>query len=276
LSFVINDLSFLPTSSHSLPLVTYLAYPNTSGQRSYREEAKWRVREIRRALRQQYKQQRERESFEQLLSYVIWPPKVRSLLLEEITEIRRRRTISKDSKGKSGCYFSQKLGREVQYESQLEWEFLLSIEELQSVVFYQEQPFAVPYEFGHQSYKYYPDILLVLEDGKGIVVEIKPVFQMALHRNLAKWSALRKFCDVKGIGILVTDGRRTIQQLQQQEIDADFAQAVLTALQCGPLSWNEYREIKEKYNVDRNSFLALVLRKRLIWELSPFKPSLPY
>jgi hypothetical protein len=162
----------------------------------------------------------------------------------------------------------------VQYESQLELEFLFLLEESADIVRYREQPFAVSFEHKGVKRWYFPDVFFVLECGRGTVVEVKPIFQMALKENLVKWSALRRFCADRGLGILVTDGRYAIQQVQQRDIRPEFAQAILKGLQRGPLTWPRYREIRDEYSVSRNEFLALVLRKRLIWELNPFRLSL--
>jgi len=272
-SFVLNELPHLPTRTHALRLVTCLVYPSKKVAVSCEKEAGPRIRELRRARRCEYKLRKAREKFEDLLSYATWPRQVNPLSLEQVQNMRRKRNVSENSEGISGCYFSQKLKREIQYESQIEFDFLLRLEELKTISFYQEQPFVIPYSHGDQVHNYYPDIFFLLEDGRGIVVEIKPVFGMALHKNLRKWSALREFCNERGLGLLVTDGRYTIQQVMRRNINQDFAQEVLSALEAGPLSWNEYRGIKDKHDVPSRDFLALVLCKRLVWGLSPFKLS---
>lgn len=280
-TLIIDELPYLPTNTYALFLIIHLICPNEYIAKRYQEKAKDRFRELHFANIKEYKREKRLKKFDQLLSYVIWPSEVSLLTQEQIRRALakqrdyRKRDVSRDGKGKAGCYFSQKMSKEVQYESQLELDFLMRLEELEEVIFYQEQPFAISYKEGEKENSYYPDVFVLLKDGRGIVVEIKPVFRMALHKNLVKWSALRRFCNEMGIGILVTDGRHAIQQIQQQAINRSFAKAVSESLQHGPLSWKEYKEIKGKYNVNRNDFLALVLRKRLVWELNPFRLSKP-
>lgn len=265
--FIVNDLSYLPSNTHALPLVASLIYPNRKLARSRQGEARNRIREKARSERQS-------EEFKHLLSYVIWPDEVKSLTGDEISAVRRERNVSTDGEGHSGSFFSEKMHRTVQYESQLEFNFLLQLEQRGEVVFYQEQPFRILYTHDAKMWDYYPDLLFILSDGRGVVVEIKPVFKMALQENLIKWSALRKFCNDKGLGILVTDGRYSIQQVQRRDVNPGFEKAVLTSLQRGPLSWKEYKEIRDKYDVNRNDFLALVLQNRLVWKLGPFTLSI--
>jgi hypothetical protein len=103
-----------------------------------------------------------------------------------------------------------------------------------------------------------------------VVVEIKPVFQMALKNNLAKWTALRQYCAEKGFGLVITTGTTTIQQVQQSPIRPEVEVAILEELAKSSLSWSQYDELRQKFEIKRNEFLALVLRHRLDWRLKPF------
>ena len=138
---------------------------------------------------------------------------------------------------------------------------------------YQEQPFVIPYELDGTQRIYYPDVFFVTEDGRGVVVEVKPRYQMALHENLSKWSSLRKSCAQHGWGLLVTDGKRDIQKVQQHNYPVEFQAAMLTALENsrdGALNWPEYRSIRDQQNATWDDFIAVILRNRLIWNLQPF------
>ena len=271
-AFVEDELSYLPTRTHALPLVAFLTYARKDSAKSFQEEAQQRIRDLRQSRR---RERRQRWKLEQLLPYVIWPSQVCALTPEQVRGVQRQRSVSIDGDGKAGSFFSQKMKREVQYESKLEFKFLRWLEDLPEIMLYQEQPFVVSYQQGEEMNRYYPDVFFLLHDGRGIVVEIKPVFKMALQRNLVKWSALRQFCSERGFGLLVTDGRHSIQQVQHRDINPDFVKAILAALQHGPLSWKEYKGIKDRYGVGKNEFVALILQKRLVWELSPFSLSKP-
>jgi hypothetical protein len=271
--FIENELSYLPLRTHSLPLTAYLAFQNKKVSKQRIVEA-GQVLERRRQERwKEYKQQTLWEKFQNLLSFVIWPGQIKPLSAEYMASFERQRNVSSDSNEYAGSFHSSKLDRFVEYESELEYDFLQRLERFEQVIFYQEQPFKIPYEFENEQHLYYPDILFVLQDGQGIVVEIKPVFKMALQINLKKWTALKNFCAENGLGLLITDGRLAIQQVQRFEINPDFAKDVLSALDRGALSWGEYKRFRDKYGVTRSDFLALVLRHRLVWQLSPFRLS---
>lgn len=206
----------------------------------------------------------------------MWPQEVssRSQKYEEVANLSRKREVSLDSEGKSGTFFSPKMGREVQYESLMELQFLLKLEQIKEIALYQEQPFAIPYELDGISRTYYPDVFFILEDGRGVVVEIKHRYQMALYENLAKWTALRKFCVQNGWGLLITDGTRAIQKLQQHEVPKEFQAALLAALEHSlnkVISWKEYKSIRDQYNVTWDDFTSVILKNRLVWSLQPFE-----
>ena len=272
LAFAREELAYLPQATHALPLLTYLLYGR--GERA--EEYLFKLIRLHRqeviALRKAAKSDAE---FENLLAYVIWPREVTrgSHTFELASKLSRQREVSSDGEGKSGTFFSQKMGREVQYESLLEMHFLLKLEQIKEIVFYQEQPFIISYELDGIPRTYYPDVFFVIEDGRGVVVEVKPRYQMALNENLTKWSALHEYCVQNGWGLLVTDGNRSIQKLQQHEFSVDFQTALLITLENsrdGALSWAEYRNIRDQHNATWNDFLAVILKNRLVWRLQPF------
>ena len=270
IDFADRVLPFLPTETHALPLVTALAFRSQHAGKPHLTAARLSVR---RRSSERARRVRLDTQLQNLLSDVIWPQQVRPIAKTAYATSRRAREVSITSTGTTGLFHSEKLGREVHYESAMERDFLLGLEELDQVIYYQEQPLGLQYSVGSEGHTYYPDVLFVLRDGRGIIAEIKPVFQMALEENLQKWSALRRYCAQRGWGLLVTDGRHSIQDVQRHEVDPEFERAVLLALADGPISWKEYRPIKEAFQPKRDDFVALVLRNRLVWRLCPFQLS---
>lgn len=264
--FVERDLPYLP-GKFSLPLVLSLAFQKRIISVPYIGEALkiYNQRKIKRL--KEYQKKALSDKFQDLLASVIWPGAV-SLLTTDGLE--RKRNVSLSGEGKTGVFHSSKMNRTVEYESELEFDFFQRLEQLDEVVVYQEQPFIIPYEYEGKNCFYYPDVLLVFKDNKGVVVEIKPLFKMALHININKWTGMKRFCADKGLGILITDGRYTIQQLQLRDINQGFANDVLALLKKGPLNWAQYKQIRDEHGITRNDFLALVLKKNLIWKLNPF------
>lgn len=269
--FIETELGYLPTKSHALPLmIALLQGRNRTGGLDL-GAAGAIIDEHERALARERKRARQEARFEALLRYAIWPTAPKPILAQDLMLLQRARDESPDGEGHTRSFESTKLGRAVQYESHMELDFLLRLEECETVSRYQEQPVEIPYEFEGKSHSYFPDVLFVLTDGRAVIVELKPLYQMALRQNLVKWSALKKFCTAKGWGILITNGRKTIQEVQHQEADEAFARAVMQRLEGGPIKWADYRELRDCHEADWRDFLALILQQRLDWRLGPFK-----
>jgi len=265
IDFVEHDLAYLPPPT-SFTLIQCLMQGNSDGVDWAQVDA--RIKEHRRAT---VIHATRTVRLQALLSNVIWPRSISTIARSELAGFSRVRDVSNDGDGYAGTFDSTKTGQVVQFESQLELDFLLQLEDSAEVIHYQEQPLRVAYQLGERELAYYPDVLFVLADGRTVVAEIKPIFQMALHQNLHKWSALKQFCASRGWGMLITDGRHAIQEVQRKTSMAEFAEAVLSRLDHGSLSWSEYKAIRDEYDADRNDFLALVLQKRLLWTLGPFR-----
>lgn len=272
--FAENELSYLPVKTHVLPLLTYLIIRNQMTAQFYIVQSRRLIKARQEKQDRNTKQQIAVEKFQELFSYVIWPNTIKRLNVSEIALFERQREVLANGEGYAGYFHSDKMNRDVQYESNLEYNFLQRLEQLEQVIFYQEQPLKIFYEVGNQQIPYYPDILFILQDGRGVVVEIKPIFKMALWENLRKWTALKIFCKEKGLGVLITDGRWAIQQIQHHEMNLHFAQDVLLAIQNKTLSWLEYKSIINRHDIHRNDFIALVLKYKLRWQLNPFKLSM--
>jgi hypothetical protein len=261
-------LSYLPLQSRALPLIVYLLYGKRESTKLYFAELFKRYQEELTSLKGAAKLDSELNN---IFPYIIWPNEITKNL--NWSDLNRKREVSPNGEGVTGSFFSEKMFRDIQYESHLELQFLLRLEHAKDIVFYQEQPFVIPYQLDGLARNYYPDLFFAFEDGRGVVVEIKLRYQMALYENLIKWSALYKFCALKGWGMLVTDGKRPFQNLQYHELPTGFESTLLRTLansDTGFLSWKEYREIRDQNNATWIDFVAVILKNRLIWNLQPF------
>lgn len=220
------------------------------------------------ALRSETQRRPSEEAIARLLEMTAWPAKTSHL--PSIPYTRRQREVSFEGLGHVGSFVSEKMAREVVFESNLEASFLRALEKCPLVAAYQEQPISVPYEYDGQSRRYFPDIFVLLHDGRGLVVEIKPRLQFGLRANLAKWSALRGFVRKRGYGLLITDGRIALQVVQRHSVPAAYRTAVQQTLAAGSISWPKYRQLRDEYRPSHIDFAALVLQDRLVWTLLPF------
>lgn len=83
--------------------------------------------------------------------------------IEEFDPVRKRRIIEK-SRSLSGIIPSQKNGKGVWFESALERDFALILENIPSVSMYQEQPVTIEYYHNGKTRTYTPDFLVTFSD----------------------------------------------------------------------------------------------------------------
>jgi hypothetical protein len=225
------------------------------------------------SLRERRARERRSAKAERFIDRALWPATTRWDW--KIDGFRARRAV-RPGLGHSGTFHSDKLGRDVQYESGLELAFFGQLESLPSVVGYQEQPLVIDYILDGRPAVYIPDVLVIFDDGRALVVEIKPRFQMALAPNLRKWVALARWCGREGAGLLIGDGRVSISEQLLSGCPADFADRLLESLRLhnGTLTYGQYR-----YGVGRDRSIgdlaAAVGAGVTSWQSSPFLLRLP-
>ena len=208
-----------------------------------------------------------------LLRYVVWPDKTKVFTREEIAAIIEVRPSSLP--GAANAYYSEKMGCRMEYSSKLERDFYRLLEHADEVVGYYAHPLEIPYEVNGRRLMYYPDLLVILRDYRAMVVEIMPAFYMALWRNLVSFQAMTDYCQISGLGFLVTDGYSSLKKFRRFQVKRDYAKAVIQSLiNKGSLDWEAYKPIRDRYKATRGDFIGLVVQKKLAWQLNPFKLSI--
>ena len=201
----------------------------------------------------------------------IWPSTARDDWQPDVFSAQRE---VRAGLARTGSFHSQKLGRAVQYESGLELAFLNQLELGDRIVGYQEQPISIDYVVSGRPRKYVPDVVAVFDDGRALVVEIKPRLQMALMTNIRKWVALARWCGQHGAGLLIGDGRVSVHDVLLGSCDHEFCERLRDSLRGGPLNYHEYR-----HGVGRgraiHELAAAVGDGLLAWQLTPFELRLP-
>lgn len=209
---------------------------------------------------------------ESINSQIIWPNTPLQLEIEKVIKLTPVREVNFDNYSNTGRFYSRKLNREVMYESGLELSFIHRLEKADQVQFYVEQPFKI--KFNNPSgevFNYTPDFFFILNDNTGVIVEIKPKPHMGIFFNIQKWLALHNYCKTKGLGYIITNGTKCIQQIGSFETNKSYEQQVLDCLEQGKLTWRTYSKIKDEYKVNTYDFISLIIRNNLGWILSPFK-----
>lgn len=248
--------------------------PRRKASARYRAAARLRQEQLfeRRAeQRRRGTEERRSAALQRVFDHALWPTTTRGDWT--LARFSARRQVQLDRE-RAGSFHSSKLGRAVQYESGLELAFLERLEQDPSVVAYQEQPVAVDYRLAGRRCVYVPDVAVLLDDGRALVIEIKPRMQMALLPNLCKWAALARWCGRHGAGVLITDGRASVTDMVLGRSDHDFCVELLDAVRLAPLRYHAYRT---GFGRDRTTAdLAAAVGSTLVaWRTAPFSLSMP-
>ncbi|MFI6626453.1 TnsA endonuclease N-terminal domain-containing protein [Streptomyces sp. NPDC050528] len=186
-------------------------------------------------------------------------------------ELEALREIDPDD-GRSGAWHCPKLGRDVAYESDTELRMIQLLSFAEQIAYYQEQPLAISYQFAGQQRTYYPDLLVATTDGRCILVEVKPIYEMAIAINVAKYRAMEEFCRDRGWGFVATDSNRARSLLENRSVDPRLDAAVSAALdEHGELTWPQVRAAAGSMPLDSMDLAALILRRGWAWHTRPYR-----
>lgn len=181
---------------------------------------------------------------------------------------RRRTPESDDSRD---TWYSARLDRHFVYDSRCELNVIQLLASSDLVNDIQEQPLALGYTVAGRHRTYYPDLIVTLNDGRILLIEVKPVSYMPLTENQAKYTVARAVCRRNGWGFLVTDGRRHLQDLAKHRVVPQVEEALTGAIARHPLTWRDVLNLRQKHDITYRDLCALILRDRWEFGLAPFR-----
>ncbi|MCH1627206.1 sigma factor-like helix-turn-helix DNA-binding protein [Ferdinandcohnia quinoae] len=217
--------------------------------------------------------EKQKKKFERIFKQVIWQDYRSTISHTQLKNITPKRQVNHRISHHSGSFYSKKNGTDIEYESSLEYNFCLYLEEVDKVIGYVQQPVKIKYTYKNQIFTYYPDFLVVLEDKSGILVEIKTRNKMALFQNLIKYKALQQFCGIKGFGYLVIEKNLSLSDYILHKVDPIKKDQFLKCVQQKDIDWIEYKKIRNELGITTKDFISLVINNNLKWTLLPFSVS---
>jgi hypothetical protein len=175
-----------------------------------------------------------------------------------------KRSPAEGSRQEAIPLHSEKLQRVVACESGMEVKVYSWLERSEEVLCYQEQPIAFAYAAEGRDRLYYPDVVVWDREGRVLMIEVKPVFNMFRRRVLEKGLAAIAHLQPRGIGYLLVDSSgRTLADLATQAYDVVAAEAVEALFADGPVS---FRVVKEMLSArtgrfDFGAFVSMVINR---------------
>lgn len=260
----VHDLAgYLPTANPAQTTwcLAYLFGPRVRGFRQMRDLVGAAIREHLRpgrtagARTAPKTQGGKRRVVERVLANAWWPtspgrfsakaPPVSGLRLREVQTGRPGRitgsfTSTRDDYGS------------ISFESGHELTFLKALDSSPRVAWYAEQGVEVRYDDRGTVRRTFPDAIMVADDGRALLVEVKPVIGMFWTSTLRKALAAREFAEAMGWGFALSTGSGlTLAEIAARPIDLAAAEALTSAIDAagGALRFPEFKPLRDMYRL---------------------------
>ncbi len=208
---------------------------------------------------------------QQLYRKIIWFDNRIKYEIDFFDLLQPQRKVSEHVRYKNGVVYSEKCQRWIQYESGMELNFIMQLEQMKNVRFYYEQPVKIPYWRGKRKQTYTPDFGIYFDTHEFVLVEIKDLPSMLEDRVQMKAEALLKFCARKGFGLLFFDGKYTLDKLLKVKNNRKLEKAILKAIEKNVLRKDQCDEIMKQYNATQNELYKVIIKHNLKFKPFPFK-----
>lgn len=195
-----------------------------------------------------------RQAVDRIIAQVIWPS--RSTRHSGLDAFSVRRPLPAWTAPKVGVFQSPKLGRLVQFESELELVILRQLDSDPRVVEYGEQPVTIPYVIDGEAREYTPDVIVRLDDGRALIVEAKPQVGLGDFTNWMKWAALARWCEQAGIGFWIGSPQRSITEHRCMRPDPERRELVVDEVAAGELAAGDYTAVRGLVSDDQLGLIA--------------------
>lgn len=236
-----------------------------------REYLSFRRDEARKHARKQQRQATIERCVDKWIRDAVWPTSTGTL--SDVAVYCQRIPDSHNRIGLSGSFHSDKLNRTVSFESLLEEAALGVAERSLRVRSYQEQPCKVSYyRIDGERRIYIPDLLIKLTDGRALLIEVKPLWQMAVTDNRLKSKAGQRFAQENGWGwVTVAYGGRNFSDLLRREIEPTAEHALTRALAAGPITWPAMLQLREEAWITALDVAAYAAQHDVALSMTPYQ-----
>jgi hypothetical protein len=153
----------------------------------------------------------------------------------------------------------------------LERNFIELLENSSRVTWFLEQPISIQYMDDGEPAVYTPDFLVVLTTGEQLYVEVKNTPEMLCARVLKRLVALWQHCQQQGAGLLITNGRYSLQRFLSYQRDHAFEQRLLERLKrpSDTVFHGWLQECQEPTAARHQQLMAAILHHRLWFKTFP-------
>ena len=112
------------------------------------------------------------------------------------SEATKRKHLNREYNWKYGDYLSKKTGVLNHYRSSDELQFMQELDNDPDILWWENEPFAMPYDLNGEYHQYIPDFL-VTSTTRSFIVEVKPInMRSSIEMNVAKRNAIKRLCSI--------------------------------------------------------------------------------
>ncbi|MTE13767.1 hypothetical protein [Nocardia aurantiaca] len=174
-----------------------------------------------------------------------------------------------DSRGRM---HSEKLGREVTFDTALQARLLRLLDASPRVASFRELPAAVTYELDGTDRVHYPTAAAQFTDGRIALIDVLPLAHAALHPQRARAAAGRAHAFSRGWGWLTWTGSHDgIPELLSRKVNPYYESTLTSRLSSGPMTWPALDAYRTETGLELLDLAALVLRHHWHWHRGPFR-----
>ncbi|MFE3193129.1 hypothetical protein ACFXHA_29280 [Nocardia sp. NPDC059240] len=174
-----------------------------------------------------------------------------------------------------GRMYSEKLGREVTFDTALQARLLRALDASPRVATFAELPVAVGYELDGSDRVHYPTAAATFADGRTVLIDVLPLAHTALHPQRARAAATRGHAFARGWGWLSWTGSRDgIPELLSRKVNPHYEATLTARLATGPLTWQALDTYRADTGLELLDLAALTLRHDWHWHRAPFRLTL--
>jgi hypothetical protein len=202
---------------------------------------------------------------DRIVGQVIWPSEAAQPC--DLSAFTLRRPLPEWAPAKTGVFYSEKLGRLVQFDSTLELLILRQLDTDPRVIDYQEQPLTIPYVLDGQARDYTPDVVVQLDDGRAFVIEAKPQEHLGEFSQVMKWASLARYCSRHGLGFWIGSPERSMVEHRDVQPDPESHDLIASEIKRGPITGGDYRALERLLGKDQLGLVATV--DLLDWRTDP-------
>ena len=112
--------------------------------------------------------------------------------------------------------------------------------------------------------KYFPDIQVLLEDGRFVLIEVKPFKEMVNKHVLMKNEALRKYCRKNRYGYAIIDhDYHSFEDIKKEKVPISIQKKFISFVKNKKeVSFEECDKFKKEYNIDDYQICYIIYKNQ--------------